>query len=163
MFDLSNPLFWVIVSFVLFIALLVYVKVPASIAGALDSRADRIRNDLDEARQLREEAQSLLASFERKQAEVAKQADAIVEQAKSDSAASAEAAKAALGETIERKLRSAEDRIKQAETAAVREVRDSAVTVSVAAATDLISKSLKKADKASLIDDSIAEVGKRLH
>ena len=71
------------------------------LAGLLDKRAEGIKSDLDEARALREEAQTLLASYERKQREVAEQAERIVTQAKADAEAAAEEAKANL-EKIQR-------------------------------------------------------------
>ena len=60
---LSAPETWVAISFIGFIALLIYYKVPGQITKALDSRADRIRTELEEAQKLREEAQGLLAEF----------------------------------------------------------------------------------------------------
>jgi hypothetical protein len=66
------------------------------IGGMLDKRADGIKSELDEARALREEAQTLLASYERKQREVAEQSERIVAQARTDAESAAEAAKADL-------------------------------------------------------------------
>ena len=83
-FSLNNTNFVVLISFVLFIAVLLRLKVPGIVAGILDKRADAIRADLDEARSLREEAQTILASYERKQKEVAEHAEQIVIHAKED-------------------------------------------------------------------------------
>ena len=77
-YKLSNTDFIVAISFLLFLGVLFYFKVPAMIGGLLDKRAEGIKSELDEARALREEAQSLLASYERKQREVQEQADRIV-------------------------------------------------------------------------------------
>ena len=77
-FSLKNTDFVVLLAFIVFIAVLVYFKVPGMIGGMLDRRAEGIQADLDEARSLREEAQTILASYERKQKEVASQAEAIV-------------------------------------------------------------------------------------
>ena len=82
MFDPNDPLFWVLVAFVAFLALLLYYKVPAIVAKALDDRADAIRKELDEARKLREEAQSLLSDYQRKAREAETEAQSIIEQAK---------------------------------------------------------------------------------
>jgi len=83
-FSMKNPELMVLIGFILFIALLVYLKVPGLIGGMLDKRADGIKSELDEAKALREEAQTLLASYERKQKEVQQQADRIVEAAKAE-------------------------------------------------------------------------------
>ena len=89
-FSLGNTDFVVAVAFVLFIGVLIYFKVPGLIAGLLDKRAEGIQSELDEARALREEAQSILASYERKQKEVAAQAEQIVANAKSEAQAAAD-------------------------------------------------------------------------
>ena len=73
-FSLANTDFIVLISFILFIGVLFYFKVPGMIGGMLDKRAEGIQKELDEARALREEAQSILAGYERKQKEVAEQA-----------------------------------------------------------------------------------------
>ena len=52
---------WTLIGLVLFLGLMVYIKVPGTIAKSLDERAGNIRDELEEARRLREEAQQLLA------------------------------------------------------------------------------------------------------
>lgn len=162
-FSLRNTNFVVLLAFLLFIAVLLYFKVPGLIGGLLDKRAATIRAELEEARKLREEAQELRASFERKKAEVKDQADRIVAKAKSDAEMAAAQAKADLETTIARRLRAAEDQIAAAEASAVREVRNRAIAVSVAAAGDLLAKNLTPEDANKMIEDSIATVEQRLH
>lgn len=160
---LSNTDFIVLVAFILFIAVLFYFKVPGMIGKMLDDRASGIQSEIDEARALREEAQTLLASYERKQKEVQAQADKIVEQAKKDAEAAAEQARADLKVSIERRLAAANDQIASAEASAVKEVRDTAALVAVQAARDVIEKQMTADDGNKLIDDAIAEVDARLH
>ncbi|GGX44374.1 ATP synthase subunit b [Tateyamaria omphalii] len=160
---LSNTDFIVLVAFILFIAVLFYFKVPGMISKMLDDRASGIQSELDEARALREEAQTLLASYERKQKEVQGQADKIVEQAKKDAEAAAEQARADLKTSIERRLAAANDQIASAEAGAVKEVRDTAAMVAVQAARDVIAKQMTATDGNKLIDDAITEVDARLH
>ncbi|MDV7142502.1 F0F1 ATP synthase subunit B [Tropicimonas sp. TH_r6] len=162
-FSLGNTDFVVLIAFIVFIGVLVYFKVPGMLGKMLDDRADTIRKDLDEARALREEAQTVLASFERKQREVSEQADLIVQQAKADGEEAAKQAKIDLEKSIARRLQAAEDQIASAEAGAVKEVRDTAVNVAVAAAAKVVAKGLKKADAAALIDDSIKVVDAKLH
>ena len=65
--SLSNTNFVVLLAFLLFVGLLIYLKVPGKLNGMLDERAKGIQSELDEARSLREEAQSILAEYERMQ------------------------------------------------------------------------------------------------
>ncbi len=162
-FSLSNTNLVVLVAFILFVAVLMHFNVPSMIGGVLDKRAEGIKSDLDEARALREEAQTILASYERKQEEVKEQADRIVEHAKAEAAAAAVAAKEELKGTIARRLQAAVDQIASAEVSAVKEVRDTAITVAVAAASDVIAKQMTATEGNKLIDAAIAEVDTKLH
>jgi F-type H+-transporting ATPase subunit b len=162
-FSLSNTNFVVLIAFLLFIGVLVRFKVPALLMGLLDKRAVQIRAELDEARAVREEAQQLLASFERKARDVTEQADRIVQHAKEEANNAAEEAKVALAESLRRRLNAAEEQIATAEAAAVKEVRDRAVQVAVAAAGDVIASSMTAAEANARIEQSIAVVEDKLH
>lgn len=162
-FSLGNTDFIVLLAFLLFIAVLFYFKVPGMIGGMLDKRAEGIKSELDEAKSLREEAQALLASYERKQKDVQEQADRIVATAKAEAADAAEQAKKDLDLSIKRRLAAAEDQIASAEASAVKQVKDRAVAVAVAAARDVITSQIKAADANKMIDDSIDTVEAKLH
>lgn len=162
-FSLANTDFVVLLAFLLFIGILVYFKVPALLGGMLDRRADTIQAELDEARALREEAQALLASYERKQRDVRDQAARIVEQAKREAEAAAEQARTDLGASIDRRVAAAEEQIGQAEANAVKEVRDRAVAVSIAAARQIIARQMTPEGASARIDASIDEIGAKLH
>jgi F-type H+-transporting ATPase subunit b len=162
-FSLQNTNFVVLIAFIAFVALLIYMKVPAKLTGMLDARAASIKAELDEARSLREEAKSILATYERRQKEVQEQADRIVAQAKDEAMAAAAQAKADLKSSIARRLASATEQIASAEAAAIRQVREQAVSVAVAAAGDVLSKQMTAEAASSSIDDAIAQVEARLH
>jgi len=159
----ANTDFVVLVSFVIFVGVLAYFKVPGMLSKMLDDRSAGIQSELDEARALREEAQTLLASYERKQKEVQAQSDRIVAHAKADAEAAAEQARADLATSIERRLAAAEDQIASAQASAVKEVRDMAATVAINAARDVIAKQMTAANGNELIDDAIAQVDAKLH
>lgn len=160
---LNNTDIVVALGFVIFVGVLLYFNVPGMIAAALDKRAVKIRQDLEEARSLRDEAQTLLASFERKQKEVAAQAEEIVAAAKVEADRAAVLAKEEIRRSVERRLASAAEQIAGAEKAAVRQIKDRAAAIAVAAAGDVIAKTIKAKDADALIDASIAEVGAKLH
>ncbi|MBR9652143.1 F0F1 ATP synthase subunit B [Thalassovita aquimarina] len=162
-FSLHNTNFIVLLAFILFLAVLVYFKVPGLLGGMLDKRAEGIKSELDEARALREEAQAVLASYERKQQEVQEQADRIVAHAKDEAAIFAEQAKAELEKTIARRLQAAQDQIASAEASAVKDVRDAAIGIAIGAANDVIAKKMTAAAGNKLIDAAIAEVDAKLH
>ena len=162
-FSLKNTDFVVLVSFLVFVAVLLYLGVPKMLGGMLDARADGIKAELDEARKLKEDARALLASYEKKQAEVQAQADRIVAAARDEAAAAAEQAKADIATSVKRRLAAAEDQIASAQASAVKEVRDQAVMVAVGAAQDIIAKQMTAADGNKLIDAAIDDVATKLH
>lgn len=161
--SLYNTDIVILIAFVLFIGILVYFRVPGFITGYLDQRAEQIRADLDEARRLREEAQQVLASYERKLHEVKGQAERIVARAAEEAQDAATQAKRDIETQVTRRLAAAEEQIAAAEAAALRSVRNRAVAVAVAAAADVIARQMSREDTAALIDSGIAEVESRLN
>lgn len=161
--SLSNTDLIVLIAFIIFIGILLRFKVPGMLMGMLDQRATGIKSDLDEAKALREEAQTLLASFERKQREVQDQAEAIVAAAKDEATRAAAKAKEDIKTSVARRLAAAEEQIASAEASAVRDVRNEAVNVAVAAAQDVIAKQTTANSANKLIDDAIAQIGTRLN
>lgn len=163
MFDPTNPLFWVLVAFVAFLALLVYYGVPGVVAKALDDRADSIRKELDEARKLREEAQSLLMDYQRKAREAEVEAQSIIEQAKREAEALASESRKALTESLERRSKIAEDKIARAEAQALGEVRSVAVETALAAAHEILKTRATGATGDSLVSQSIGDLSGKLN
>jgi F-type H+-transporting ATPase subunit b len=162
-FSLRNTDFVVLLGFLAFVGLLVYLKVPAKLMGMLDARAATIKAELDEARSLREEAKSILATSERRQKEVQEQAERIVASAKDEAMAAAEQAKAELQRSIARRIAAATEQIASAEAAAIRQVREQAVAVAVAAAGDVLASQMTADAATRSIDEAIAQVEALLH
>ena len=163
MLDPNNPLFWVLVAFLAFLALLVYYRVPAVVTKALDARADGIRKELDEARRLREEAQSLLSDYQRKAREAEKEAESIIEQAKREAEALATDARKTLVESLERRSKIAEEKIARAEAQALSEVRSTAVDTALAAAHEILKSRAGGSTGASLVSQSIDDLSGKLN
>lgn len=155
--------FWVAVSFFTFVAVIFYYKVPGLVTAALDKRAQDISKELDEARRLREEAQALLASYQRKQADAMKEAEGIVAQAKLEAERLADETRGNMQGQVERRQALAEDKIRQAEAQAVQEVRAAAADIAVSAARTIISEKVDASKDARLVETSIAELSSKLH
>ena len=155
MLDPSEPLFWVFLSFIGFMALLAKFGVPALIGKTLDQRADSIRKELDEARKLREDAQALLADYQTKAREAENEARSIIEQAKLEAQALATESRKALGESLERRTKMAEEKIARAEAQAVSEVRATAVGSAMLAAEKLLQARVPGTTGDALISEAI--------
>jgi len=163
MFDPNDPLFWVLVAFLVFVGLLLFYRVPTMVGKMLDDRADAIRKELDEARRLREDAQALLADYQRKAREAETEAQSIIEQAKREAEALAADSRKALAESLERRSKIAEEKIARAETQALSEVRATAVETALAAAQELLKTRAGGAIGDALISQSISDLRGKLN
>lgn len=163
MLDPNNPYFWVLVSFLGFIALLMYYGVPGLIGKALDARANAIKAELDEARRLREEAQALLNDYQSKAKAAEQEAKSIIEQAQREAEALASESQKALAESLERRSKLAEEKIARAEAQAVSEVRAAAVDAAVKAAEKIIAGKVSGNAGAGLIDEAIKDLKGKLN
>ena len=154
---------WAFVSLLLFLALVGYLKVPGMISKALDKRAEDIKSQLAEAARLREEAQALLAEYQRKRKEAEAEAAGIVAAAEREASALAAEAKQKTEEFITRRNALSEQKIKQAETEAVNAVRSAAVDLAIAAAEKVLAKKADDAVQQTLFKASLGEVKSRLN
>jgi F-type H+-transporting ATPase subunit b len=154
--------FWVAVAFVIVIAGLFY-KLRGTATTALDERAAKIKAELDEARRLRDEAQSKLAEYQRKQRDALKEAEAIVAHAKVEAERVAAQAARDLEAAIERRKRLALEKIALTETKALAEVRNLAVDLAVAALRRVLAQDLDAPRRSALIDEAIAGLPPSLH
>ena len=160
--DLGDPTTWVFIAVVIFLLSLLYFGIHKKIAGELDARADAIRNELDQARRLREEAQALLASYQRKQKEAEAQAEEIVKQARSDAENMATQARKDLAERLERRAAQAEAKIANAEAQALGEVKAKAADLAMDAAENILRTKMSAAEKSKFIQDGIKQMGATL-
>jgi F-type H+-transporting ATPase subunit b len=150
---------WVSLAMLFVIALLLWKKVPAAIAKALDSKIEGIRRQLDEAAQLRAEAEALRTEQEAKSAAAEAEAAAIVERARHEAEAIVRDAQANSAALIERRTRMAEDKIAAAERHAIDEVRARAARAAAAAAETLIRREMDAESDRALVDRTIAGLG----
>lgn len=159
---LHNPHTWVYVGLAIFVVL-VGPKIWKALSTMLDQRSLKIKADLDEAQKLKDEAQALLAEYQRKQRDAMREADDIIANAKSLASRQIKEAAEKLEQNLARREKASLDKIAQAEAQALAEVRREAVDVATAAAAKLIQSQLDGARGSQLIDQAIAEVGKKLH
>jgi F-type H+-transporting ATPase subunit b len=155
--------FWAFVALIIFLGIVFYMKVPGMMAKSLDERANKIRNELDEARRLREEAQQLLAEYQRKRKEAEQEAGDIVAAAKREADQLVVDAQKKTEEYVARRTALAEQKIGQAERDAVNEVRASAVDIAVEAARKLLGDKVDAKTGAELFNASLQEVKAKLN
>ena len=157
----SSAEFWVAVSFVLFVVL-AGRPIWKVMAKGLDTRAERIRHEIDEAQRLREEAETLLAEYRKKQNDAQREGETIVAHARSEAERLRRDAEETIRQTLERRERQALDKIAQAEAQAIADVRNEAVDVAIAAARRLLADSMDEQRSRAITDKAIAEVERGL-
>lgn len=154
---LYNTNIVVAIAFAVFVGFLIYKGVPAILNKLLDKRADDIRAELEEAKRLREEAQEIFASYERRVQEVEAEAAEIVKQAKANAKEAAKEAKANLAEQMERRVQAGKDQIASAEAAVERQIRANAADIATKTAREVLLTALSAKSSSDLIDEAIAK------
>ncbi|MBI1393491.1 MAG: F0F1 ATP synthase subunit B [Alphaproteobacteria bacterium] len=160
---LQDTSFWVSLGFLVVVGLLLYMGAHTSITKALDARAQRISDELDEARRLREEAQELLAQYQRRQREAEDEAQAIVEQAKRDAKRLAASMREKINEQIDRREKSAAQKIARAEAQAITEIRGQIVDAAVNATQIIIRDRMDQSAQSALAEKALDDLRARLN
>jgi F-type H+-transporting ATPase subunit b len=155
--------FWVAVAFVILMGVFGYFGVHRIILKALDTRGDRIKKDLDDARTLKEEALKLVAEYRARRQSAEREAQDIIASAKAEAERIADEAKAKMEDFVARRTKSAENKIAQAELQAVADVRAAAADAAVAAAASVLSQTVKGPLADGLLEKSIKDVREKLN
>ena len=150
--------FWAFIALVIFVGVIVYFKVPGMIGKSLDERAAKIRNELEEAQRLREEAHQLLGEYQKKRKEAEQDASEIIAAAKREAESLVEDAHKKTEEYVARRTALAELKISQAERDAVAEVRSLAVDVATEAARTVLAGKMDEQTSTALFKDSLKAV-----
>jgi F-type H+-transporting ATPase subunit b len=154
--------FWATIALFVFVAVVLYLKVPAMITRALDNRIKEIETELAEAERLRAEAKSLLEEYQRKREDAEKEAEGIVAAAREEAFRLTAEAGTALETLIARRAKAVEEKIAQAEAQAVAEVRARSADLAIEAARVLLQRQMATQGDA-LVDRAIKDVADRLN
>lgn len=160
--DFTDPTFWVAVAFAIFLVATIR-PLSKALTAALDGRVERIRSQLDEAQSLREEAQKTLAEYKRMQRDAETEAARMIEHAKEEAGRIRAQAEQDLEGALARRAQQAEEKIQQAEATALKQVRDQAVDVAMAATARLLVETVDKTRDKTLVDQSIDDLAGKLN
>ena len=155
--------FFALIALIIFLGIVAYAGGFKAMGSGLDTRAERIRNDLEHAAKLRKEAEALLAEYKQKRIDAEKEAATIIAAARSDAEEYAAETRRKLSESLERRTKQAEQKIAQAEAAAIKDVRNAATELAIAAARNMVAEAARGAKGDELIASSIAAVRSRLN
>jgi F-type H+-transporting ATPase subunit b len=158
-----DPEFWVMVAFFIFVGILMYVGVHRKLIEALDQRQARIKAELDDARRLRDEAEKLLADYQRRQREAEREASEIIASAQVEAERIAADARAKMEDFVARRTKMAETKIAQAEAQALADVRAAAAEAAVAAAERVLTRTVRGKLADELLAKGVENVKKKLN
>jgi len=159
----AEPEFWVAIGFAILMGIFIYIGVHRTVLTALDHRRDRIKNELDDARRLKDEAAKLLAEYQARHASAEREAQDIITSAKAEAERIAAEAKTKMEDFVARRTKTAEGKIALAEAQAIADVRSAAATAAVAAASTILSRSVKGEIANDLLSKGIDEVRAKLN
>lgn len=159
---LENPVFWVSLSTLFVFVMLVKLLTPI-ITKALDKRSADINEELERAMALREEAQVILAQYQKKQRESLKEAEEIVQKANLEARRITREAEQDVEDQLKKRMKLAVDKIEQAERHALQEVQGRVIDITVAATRSIVDNKLTAAAREELISNAAQDVQKKLH
>ena len=159
---IQSPDFWVAIGFLLLIGL-IFKPAWRFIKDSLDTRAKKIEESINEAASLREEVQHILADYQRKQRDAAREVDQMLADATNEAERLCQDEAEKLIQSLQRREELAEDKFSQAEADAIQEVRNKAVETSILATQRILEKQLDRKTATTLLDQSIKELPTKLH
>ncbi|OJU26789.1 MAG: ATP F0F1 synthase subunit B [Nitrobacter sp. 62-13] len=159
----AEPETWVAIAFLILMGVFAYVGVHRTVLSALDRRSARIKSELDDARRLKDEAAKLLADYRARHASAEREAQDIITSAKAEAERIAAEAKGKMEDFVARRTKAAESKIALAEAQAVADVRSAAADAAVAAASAILSKSVKGQIADDLLAKGVSEVRAKLN
>jgi len=159
----QEPETWVAIAFIILMCVFAYFGVHRTVLKALDNRSARIKAELDDARRLKDEAAKVLGDYKARRASAEREAEDIIANARSEAERIATEAKAKMEDFIARRTKTAESKIALAEAQALADVRAAAADAAVAAASSILSKTVKGEVADDLLTKGINEVRQKLN
>jgi F-type H+-transporting ATPase subunit b len=160
---LAEPEFWVAVAFFILMGVFAYLGVHRTVLTTLDHRRDRIKAELDDARRIKEEAAKVLEQYKARRASAEREAEEIISGAKAEAERIASEAKTKMEDFVARRTKTAENKIAQAEAQALADVRAAAADAAIAAASTILSQSVKGEVADDLLAKGIQDVRAKLN
>ncbi len=159
---LQDSNIWYLFSFIIFVGIIIKFGLPA-FNKLLDTRIEQIRKDLEEAENLRVEAQEMLAQYQRKHRDAVKESEKIISTAKENAKQFKEKAEAELEEIIKRRETQLEDRLERMKQNAINEIQAHAADLAVNATKQIIIDKLDKKANSRLVEQSIMNIENNIH
>ena len=149
--------FWVMISFFLFVGLLIYFQIPQKIRTALDENILNIKNQIDEADKLKEDAKNILTEHEKKISNSKTEMKSMIDKANEEAEKNVIKTNENFHNLMESRKRNAEERIKQLKNQALKDIKNASIKIAIESVKKLIKNSLDKSKLDKIYSSSIEE------
>ena len=154
--------FWVAVSFLIFVGLLFYLKVPQKIGRSLDESIKKIKEEIDNAEKLKDEAKNILSEYESKVSKSKEEIKNLIQKAEKQAESNIIKTNEEFHNIVENRKKAAEEKIKQMKTQAIKDVKNSSVDIAIRSVEKIIKNSIDKKKLDKIYISSIDEAKKIL-
>ena len=149
--------FWVMISFFLFIGLLIYFKIPQKIKSSLDENIGGIKNQIDEADKLKEDAKNILTEHEKKISNSKAEVELLINKANEEVEKNVIKTNQNFHNLMDNRKKNAEERIKQLKNQALKDIKNTSVKIAIESVEKLLKNSLDKSKLDKIYTSSIEE------
>ena len=149
--------FWVAISFFIFLGVLVYFKIPQKIKDALEANILNIKNQINEAEKLKEEAKNILSEHEIKISNSKNQVKSMIDKAIEESEKNIIRTNEEFYKTMENRKKNAEERIKQMKNQALKDIKNTSIKIAIESVEKLLKNSIDKSKLDKIYLSSIEE------
>ena len=149
--------FWVTISFLIFLGILIYLKIPHKVRELLENNILNIKNQISEAEKLKEDARIILTEHENKIGNSKKEVKEMIDRANQQAEKNVIKSNEEFHNLMENRKKSAEERIRQLKNQAVKDIKNASVKIALKSVEKLIKNSLDKSKLDKIYSSSIAE------
>ena len=149
--------FWVAISFLIFVILLVYFKIPLKVKNILDENINQIKRQVEESEKLKEEAKRQLAEYEKRIGDSKSQVNKMIKEANNQAEKNIIKSNEVFHKFIEIRKRNTEEKIKQLKNQAIKDIKDASVNIAFESIEKLLLNSLDKSKLDKIYSQSIEE------
>ena len=149
--------FWVAISFIIFVSALIYLKIPGKIKNLLNDNINKIKNQIDEAEKLKEEANNKLSEQENRLAKAKKEIANMIKQANEESEKNIIKANDNFHKVMEIRKKNTEEKIRQMKTQAIKEIKNNSLEIALESVEKLMLNSLDKNKLDNIFNQSVEE------
>ena len=149
--------FWVMISFFLFVGLLIYFQIPQKIKTTLEDSISNIKGQIDEADKLKEDAKNILTEHEKKISNSKAEVKSMISEANEEAEKNIIKSNETFHNLIENRKKNAEERIKQLKNQALKDIKNTSVKIAIESVEKLLKNSLDKSKLDKIYMSSIEE------